>query len=163
MGSTVWRTILSFRLTANTVFADGSRRRRFGWCRVCGGAGCAARGSPAPRLRLLGGHLTIRDYHEASAPPRCGPWTPNGDFADLDPGRLPGRDERSAECFPRSPGHRWVPGRCPSSTPPASPRLRRRPSPWPPSPKERHGLGVDPTTSESCTADRPISARLEPA
>jgi hypothetical protein len=64
--------------------------------------------------------------------------------------------------FPRSPDHRLA-REVPSSTPAASPRLRRRPSPWPP---HRWNQTASESTSPSvrpCTADRPISARLEPA
>ena len=52
----------------------------------------------------------------------------------------------------------------PSSTPTASPRLRRRRSPWPPHRRRITGFGVDPTSRRgSRAALRPISTRLEPA
>ena len=54
-------------------------------------------------------------------------------------------------------------GEVPSFAPAASPHLRRRPSPWPP---HRHSEPASESTTHtcwSCTADRPISTRLEPA
>ena len=48
------------------------------------------------------------------------------------------------------------------STPAASPRLRRRPSSWPPQPTELDGFGVPtPPLGVECTADRPTSTRFE--
>jgi hypothetical protein len=48
-----------------------------------------------------------------------------------------------------------------SFAPAASPRLRRRPSPWPP---HRHAKPITESTTQrwSCTAPRPISTRFEP-
>jgi hypothetical protein len=51
----------------------------------------------------------------------------------------------------------------PSSSPAASPRVRRRLSPWPPTPRELRRAGVDhPATGWSRAAARPTSTRLEP-
>jgi hypothetical protein len=50
----------------------------------------------------------------------------------------------------------------PSYAPAASPRLRRRPSPWPP---HRHAKSASKSThptGRSCTAPRPLSTRFEP-
>jgi hypothetical protein len=53
-------------------------------------------------------------------------------------------------------------GEVSSFAPAASPRVRRRPSPWPP---HRHSEPASESTTSwwSCTADRPTSTRLEPA
>ncbi len=48
-----------------------------------------------------------------------------------------------------------------SSAPAASPRLRRRPSPWPPH-RHRKPATKSTTLKRSCAAPRPISARFEP-
>jgi len=85
---------------------------------------------PSPCIRLsrtpaAGRHA--RDYYEASAP-ICG-----HQLARACPRLvLAGRDhERPHDRFPRSPSNRSA-REVPTSTPAASPRLRRRPSPWPP-------------------------------
>jgi hypothetical protein len=53
-------------------------------------------------------------------------------------------------------------GEAPGSTPAASPRLRRRPSPWPPGPKSNAEPGVSrPTAQRVCTANQPTSTGLE--
>jgi hypothetical protein len=78
------------------------------------------------------------DYYGASAPP-----------ADLSrqracppsPDRMP-RSEADRRRFPRSPCADR-PGRRPATTPAASPRLRRRPSVWPPHRQLETGFGVD--------------------
>ena len=52
-------------------------------------------------------------------------------------------------------------GLAPSSAPAASPRLRRRPSPWPP---RRHRIPATESTAQharSCATSRPISTRFE--
>ena len=51
--------------------------------------------------------------------------------------------------------------RRPAPAPAASPRLRRRPSPWPP---HRHAKPATESTTQRwpCTAPRPISTRFEP-
>ena len=54
-------------------------------------------------------------------------------------------------------------GEVPSFAPAVSPRVRRRPSPWPP---HQHSEPASESTTHkwwSCTADRPVSTRLEPA
>ncbi len=54
-------------------------------------------------------------------------------------------------------------GSVPSSSPAASPRLRRRPSPWPPHRPHVSGFGVaSPCDGSTRTAARPTSTRLEP-
>ncbi len=80
----------------------------------------------------------------------------------LDPAGCPGRMNGPAGWFPRSPDHRLV-REAPSSTPAASPRLRRRPSPWPPHRRRETASESIPPSVRSCTANRPISTRLEPA
>jgi hypothetical protein len=53
-------------------------------------------------------------------------------------------------------------GEAPGSTPAASPRLRRRPSPWPPGPEEHAEPGVPrPIARRVCTANQPTSTGLE--
>jgi hypothetical protein len=53
-------------------------------------------------------------------------------------------------------------GAAPSFPPAASPRVRRRPSSWPPRQPRNTGHGVAHPTGQACTAPRPTSARLEP-
>ncbi len=66
--------------------------------------------------------------------------------------------------FPRSPSNRSA-SEAPSSTPAASPRLRRRPSPWPPHrwnyTASELTTGHNPVRT-SRAAHRPISTRLDP-
>ena len=64
--------------------------------------------------------------------------------------------------FPRSLRHRSV-REAPSSTPTASPRLRRRPSTWPPHRFPKPASELTPARRRrSRAARRPISTRLEP-
>ena len=49
-----------------------------------------------------------------------------------------------------------------SSAPAASPRLRRRPSPWPSRRHRKPATKSTTHTGQPCTAPRPISARFEP-
>ena len=70
--------------------------------------------------------------------------------------------EGDPEMVPTFTMHRST-GEVPSFAPAASPRVRRRPSPWPP---HRHSEPASESTTHrrwSCTADRPTSTRLEPA
>ena len=70
--------------------------------------------------------------------------------------------EGDPEMVPTFTMHRLT-GEVPSFAPAVSPRVRRRPSPWPP---HRHSEPASESTTHkwwSCTADRPISTRLEPA
>jgi hypothetical protein len=70
--------------------------------------------------------------------------------------------EGDPEMVPTFTMHRST-GEVPSFAPAVSPRVRRRPSPWPP---HRHSEPASESTTHrwwSCTADRPISTRLEPA
>jgi hypothetical protein len=53
-------------------------------------------------------------------------------------------------------------GAAPSFAPAASPRVRRRPSSWPPRRPRNSDAGVAHPTGRTCTAPRPTSARLEP-
>jgi hypothetical protein len=53
-------------------------------------------------------------------------------------------------------------GAAPSFSPAASPRVRRRPSPWPPRQPRNTDAGVAHPSGQACTAPRPTSARLEP-
>ena len=71
------------------------------------------------------------DYYEASAPPGAVSRRRACPYAAPD-----GRGQGDTGRFPRSSSSRST-GEAPSSTPAASPRLRRRPSPWPPSPDFR--------------------------
>jgi hypothetical protein len=65
--------------------------------------------------------------------------------------------------FPRSPCDRSI-SEAPSYTPAASPRLRRRPSPWPPHRYRKAASELTaPIRVRPRTAHRPISARFEPA
>ena len=84
--------------------------------------------SPCVRLsRTPTASRYARDYYEASAP-TCG-HQPTTDLPTTRPGWTSTR--ATAGRFPRSPRNRSA-REMPSSTPAASPRLRRRPSPWPP-------------------------------
>ena len=52
----------------------------------------------------------------------------------------------------------------PGSTPAASPRLRRRPSPWPPDPDRKDPIGSSPSVvvdGQICAATQPTSTGLE--
>ncbi|MQY26306.1 hypothetical protein NRB56_18690 [Nocardia sp. RB56] len=70
-----------------------------------------------------------RDYYGASAPPLR---SSTGTSLPIPPGSaIRNEIHGPARWFPRSPGNRSV-REAPSSTPAAPPRLRRRPSPWPP-------------------------------
>ena len=51
-------------------------------------------------------------------------------------------------------------GEAPSSTPTASPRLRRRPSPWPPHRTDQTGFGVDPPPHRAVTVTRCTPAHI---
>ena len=53
-------------------------------------------------------------------------------------------------------------GAAPSFSPAASPRVRRRPSSWPPRRPRNTDAGVAHPSGQACTAPRPTSARLEP-
>jgi hypothetical protein len=76
------------------------------------------------------------------------------------PDARPGGRPRTVPAFTITRSTREMP----SSTPTASPRLRRRPSTWPPHRRRITGFGVDPRhRRESRAAIRPTSARLEPA
>lgn len=97
---------------------------------------------PYPTRRLRGARLPpmagrhVRDYYKTSAPPR-------GPRSATDPPigtGCPAR-RRTTEWFPRSRSNRSI-REAPSSTPAASPRLRRRPSTWPPrlAPRDRVAL-----------------------
>lgn len=109
------------------------------------------------------GALLRSDYYEASVPPdghqpaTCLP------FTGLD-ARQVGRP-RVVPTFTTNRSKSEVP----TSTPAASPRLRRRPSPWPPHRTPLAGFGVDPPPASlrcrvvgSRAAPRPISVRFEP-
>ena len=68
----------------------------------------------------------------------------------------------SPERVPTFPTHRLT-GAVPSFSPAASPRLRRRPSAWPPRrPCSASSESRCAVFTRACTAARPISARLEP-
>lgn len=87
--------------------------------------------APRPPFSVLrGGHVTTRDYDETSAPRLTGPRLRTASL--LTAPRLAARPRRTVRgWFPRSPDHGLVRA-APGSTPARAPRLRRRPSPWPP-------------------------------
>ena len=102
--------------------------------------------------------LACSDYYGASVPSSDHQSTT--DLPMAGPDARPGGRPRTVPAFTITRSTREVP----SSTPTASPHLRRRPSTWPPHRRRITGFGVDPATRpESCAAFRPISARLEPA
>jgi hypothetical protein len=82
----------------------------------------------------------------------------------------PGANSRQRACPHRAGSPRMVPtfiadrstGAAPSFAPAASPRVRRRPSSWPPRQPRNTSHGVALPTGTACTASRPTSARLEP-
>jgi hypothetical protein len=105
--------------------------------------------------------LACSDYYETSAPshgPRSATDLPTS------PGRMPGW-EGDRRRFPRSPRNRSM-REVPAFTPAASPRLRRRPSTWPPHRIPETGFGVERRRAHRhClrAAHRPVSVRCEPA
>ena len=107
------------------------------------------------------GALLRSDYYGSSAPPRG-----LGSATDLPTTGLAARGEGDRGWFPRSPLDHWF-REVPSYIPVASPRLRRRPSPWPPArplqpgpelTTRLHGRG-----GWLRATDRPVSTRFEPA
>jgi hypothetical protein len=102
--------------------------------------------------------LACSDYYGASAPPRGHQSTT--DLPMTRPDARPGGRPRTVPAFTITRSTREMP----SSTPTASPRLRRRPSTWPPHRRHITGFGVDPHhRRKSRAAIRPTSTRLEPA
>jgi hypothetical protein len=102
--------------------------------------------------------LARSDYYEASAPSAavsrqrtCPPsgWKPDAGRPRMVPTFTRDRSMREAPAF----------------TPTASPRLRRRLSPWPPHRADATGFGVGrpAETRQPRAAHRPISVRFEPA
>ena len=91
-------------------------------------------------------------------PPRPAPST---DDASIPPFRVvPERRERRGTVPVFTVSRSISPA--PSFAPAASPRLRRRPSPWPP---HRHAKSASKSThptGRSCTAPQPLSTRFEP-
>jgi hypothetical protein len=121
---------------------------------------------PVPRhgaVRLAGVHQRF-SWHSSSSLPACWPPSPCARLSRArtttgPPSHPPavgwqravptgraGYPIRSATAgwFPRSPRDRSA-REAPSSTPAASPRLRRRPSAWPPHRPQNTGFGVDPS------------------
>ena len=98
------------------------------------------------------------DYYGPSAPPHSHQSTM--DLARHPP-RLDGGKATMGR-FPRSPAIRSA-GSAPGYAPAASPRVRRRPSSWPPH-RLRFPASESPPRSHGrvCTAARPRSARFEP-
>lgn len=95
-------------------------------------------------LGLHGEHVTARDYYEASAPPRCGPLTPNGESSCPVRTGYPGENRRSRRVVPtftRSSigqgGAQLYSGSIATVTPQAFTVAS--------SPLELNGFGVDPT------------------
>ena len=108
-----------------------------------------------------GGYVTARDYYEASAPP-ARPSTRNGPARRHRTG-CPAEttvDRRVVPTFTMSSIGQGGAQLYSGSIATATPQTFTVASP----PLELNGFGVDPSTSvRSCTADRPISTRLEPA
>jgi hypothetical protein len=103
---------------------------------------------PLARSDYYGASAHIRDHQPAT---------------DLPTTVLDGRGEGDHGWFPRSPRTRSA-REVPSSTPTASPRLRRRPSPWPPHRNRKPASELIPTTGQGPrAAHRPISTRFESA
>ena len=96
------------------------------------------------------GVLLRSDYYEASAPPD-GPRS----ATDLPTAGPDARREGDRGWFPRSRPDRSR-SEVPTSTPAASPRLRRRPSPWPP-----HRTPL-PASELTIRASRPMVTRCTP-
>ena len=100
------------------------------------------------------------DYYGSSAP-SLGP----GSATDLPTIGLAARGRAAGGWFPRSPlDHSFR--EVPSYIPVASPRLRRRPSPWPPARPLQPGPELTiqlPEEGWLRATDRPVSTRFEPA
>jgi hypothetical protein len=94
------------------------------------------------------------DYYEDPVPPPRRQST-----TDLPASGLADRRVGGAEMVPTFTMNRSA-GSVPDCAPAASPRVRRRPSPWPPQRRSKTGFGVAHTWA--CTAARPVSTRLEP-
>ncbi len=99
--------------------------------------------------------LARPDYYGASAPSR-----PSTDDASIPPTQMASGPQERSGMVPVFTENRSI-GLAPSSAPAASPRLRRRPSPWPP---RRHRIPATESTAQharSCATSRPISTRFE--
>ena len=101
------------------------------------------------------------DYYGSSAPS-----IGRQSATDLPTTGLAARQEGDRGWFPRSPHDRLI-REAPSYIPVASPRLRRRPSPWPPArppqPDGELAVHLHEEIDGYALQDRPVSTRFEPA
>jgi hypothetical protein len=99
--------------------------------------------------------LPSLDYYGDSAPP-CDPQPTAGLPATGLAGRREGRSQGGSHVH-----HEPVDGSAPSYSPAASPRVRRSPSPWPPSRPSDSPLESRPSVAGwACAAARPMSTRF---
>jgi len=96
--------------------------------------------------------------HTTGPPPHLAPSADDGPIllARADPGQ-----QERHRMVPVFTGNRST-GLASSFAPAASPRLRRRPSPWPPHRHAKPATESATHTGWPCTAPRPISTRFEP-